>query len=301
MTGFLKGIVVATRGRLFEVSADGNRYRCEVRQKVKTEIDSVTPVAVGDDVQFSVSHDNIGTIEQVEERRSAFFRPTVAKESVKQVIAANLDKLAIVGSIKSPKLKTGIIDRFLISAQIGNLQPLIIINKMDLKHPHDLDEIYNAYKKMNFEIFLTSTVSLEGMDELSTALKDHRTLFVGHSGVGKSTIINKLIPKLDLKTGEVSESTSRGVHTTAYIELFELPQGGFVADSPGLKVMGLWDVTKDELTQYYPEFEKLSSNCKFRDCSHTSEPQCAIKEALQKGEIVQFRYDNYLAIAASLD
>lgn len=301
MTAFEKGIVVATRGRLFEVSApNGQRLKCEVRQKVRDKIDDVTPVAVGDDVLFARSHDDAGVIEEVLERRSVFCRPEVRQFSSKQVIAANLDKLAIVGSVKKPVLKTGLIDRFLISARLGNLEPIVIINKSDLPKPGELDEVFSAYKTLYPETFMASCVSGEGMAGMAKALKNHRTLFVGHSGVGKTTIINKLIPELDLKTSEVSEATHRGTHTTTSIELFEIPTGGFLADSPGLKVMGLWDVSKEELPNYYPDFEYLLGKCKFRTCSHTHEPGCAVKEGVEKGEIAGFRYENYIAIAESL-
>lgn len=301
MTEFEKGIVVATRGRLFEVAGpNGERFKCEVRQKVRDKIDDVTPVAVGDDVLFARSHDDAGVIEEVLDRRSVFCRPEVRQFSVKQVIAANLDKLAIVGSIKKPVLKTGLIDRFLISAHLGNLEPIIIINKTDFPHPDDIEKVYNAYKSLYPNTFMTSCVSGEGIDELAKALTNHRTLFVGHSGVGKTTIINKLIPDLDLKTSEVSEATHRGTHTTTSIELFEIPTGGFLADSPGLKVMGLWEVTKEELPNYYPDFEYLLGKCKFRTCTHTHEPGCAVKDGVEKGEIAGFRYDNYVAIAESL-
>ncbi len=301
MTEFEKGIVIATRGRLFEVvTTGGQRLKCEVRQKVRDKIEDVTPVAVGDDVLFARSHDDAGVIEEVLERRSTFSRPEVRQFSSKQVIAANLDKLAIVGSIKMPALKTGLIDRFIICAHVGNLEPIIIINKADYPKTDKSEEVYNSYKSLYPETYLTSCVSEEGLDDLANALINHRTLFVGHSGVGKTTIINKLIPNLDLKTSEVSESTSRGTHTTTSIELFELPQGGFLADSPGLKVLGLWDVSKEELLNYYPDFEKYRENCKYRGCSHTHEPECAVKIALEKGEIVKFRYENYVTIAETL-
>ncbi len=301
MTEFEKGVVLATRGRLFEVITEsGNKLKCEVRQKVKSEADATTPVAVGDDVLLSPSHQGSAIIEEVLERRTAFFRPAVGQETIKQVIAANLDKLAIVSSISSPKLKTGLIDRFLISAQKGNLQPLIIFNKIDLPKPKEFETVLAAYKSLGIETFPTSCETGEGIENLKKTMQGHKTILVGHSGVGKSSIINQLVPGLDLKTATISKSTKRGKHTTAHIELFELPSGGFLADSPGLKVMGIWDVEKAELQYYYPEFEKYNGTCRFKDCVHIHEPDCAVKQALEKGGIEKFRYENYLAIFESL-
>ena len=301
MTEFEKGVVLATRGRLFEVITEsGNKLKCEVRRKVKSEADATTPVAVGDDVLLSPSHEGSAIIEKVLERRTAFSRPAVGQETIKQVIAANLDKLAIVSSISSPKLKTGLIDRFLISAQKGNLKPVIIFNKLDLPKPKEFETVLAAYKSLGIEIFPTSCESGEGIEDLKKAMRGHKTILVGHSGVGKSSIINQLVPGLDLKTATISKSTNRGKHTTAHIELFELPSGGFLADSPGLKVMGIWDVEKAELQYYYPEFEKYNGTCRFKDCAHIHEPDCAVKQALEKGEIEKFRYENYLSILESL-
>ena len=301
MTEFEKGVVLATRGRLFEVITEsGNKLKCEVRRKVKSEADATTPVAVGDDVLISPTHQGSAIIEEVLERRTAFFRPAVGQETIKQVIAANLDKLAIVSSITSPKLKTGLIDRFLISAQLGNLQPLIIINKIDLPKPAEFETVFSAYKSLGIEVFPTSCETGEGIQDLKQAMRGYKTILVGHSGVGKSSIINQLVPGLDLKTATISKSTNRGKHTTAHIELFELPSGGFLADSPGLKVMGIWDVEKAELQYYYAEFEKYNGTCRFKDCAHIHEPNCAVKQALETGEIENFRYENYLAILESL-
>ena len=224
----------------------------------------------------------------------------MGQEKIKQVIAANLDKLAIVSSITSPKLKTGLIDRFLISAQKGKLKPVIVINKMDLPKPEDYETVFSAYKSLGIEIFPTSCETGEGIEDLRKAMRGHKTILVGHSGVGKSSIINQLVPGLDLKTATISKSTNRGKHTTAHIELFELPSGGFLADSPGLKVMGIWDVEKAELQYYYPEFEKYNGTCRFKDCAHIHEPDCAVKQALEKGEIENSRYANYLSILESL-
>ena len=301
MTEFEKGVVLATRGRLFEVITEsGDKLKCEVRRKVKSEADATTPVAVGDDVLLSPSHEGSAIIEKVLERRTAFFRPAVGQETIKQVIAANLDKLAIVSSITSPKLKTGLIDRFLISAQLGKLQPLIIINKIDLPKPAEFETVFSAYKSLGIKVFPTSCETGEGIQDLKQAMRGYKTILVGHSGVGKSSIINQLVPGLDLKTATISKSTNRGKHTTAHIELFELPSGGFLADSPGLKVMGIWDVEKGELQYYYAEFEKYNGTCRFKDCAHIHEPDCAVKQALETGEIENFRYENYLAILESL-
>ncbi len=297
----VKGIVIRGHGKSFIVKCGGEEIPCEIRGKVKFLTRSATPVAVGDDVLISRLDDGSGAIEEVLERKSMFFRPSKESDDKKQVIAANIDQLAAVVSVAQPILKPGLIDRFIIAAELGGLIPLIIINKIDLGQIPLLDEINSAYKAINIPIVHTSAESGEGMDNLINHLKDHRTIFAGHSGVGKSSLLNRLMPNADLPVGEISEYSAKGRHTTSWVEMFEIPGSGFVIDSPGLKILKLWEVEREQLEAYYPEMAPFLEHCKFHPCSHTHEPGCAVKRAVDKGEMSRLRYDNYVAIYESID
>ena len=296
-----KGIVIRGHGKSFIVRCGGKDIPCEIRGRLKFQTESGTPVAVGDDVVISTNDDGTGMIEEVAERRTMFFRPAKSSDAKKQVIAANINQLGIVASVKSPPLKPGLIDRFIIAARIGNLESLVIINKIDLGQPRILSELERGYRNIDIPVVFTSAVNGDGFDKLEKALSGHRTIFAGHSGVGKSTILNRFIPGLNLEVSDVSEATNKGVHTTSLVQMFELPGGGYVVDSPGLKILKLWEIKRENLLDYYPEMAEYADKCRFTGCSHSHEPDCAVKEAVGNGLIPKFRYENYISIYDSID
>lgn len=295
-----KGIVIRGHGKLFIVRLGGKDIPCEIRGRLKYGTANITPVAVGDDVEILVNADGSGMIEKVAERRSMFFRPAKSSDIKRQVIAANISQLGIIVSSKNPPLKPGLIDRFIIAAEMGDLKPIIIVNKSDLGRPEIADDLEKAYTDIKVPILFVSAETGESFDELKEIIKNERTIFAGHSGVGKSTILNRLIPGLNIKVKAVSKYSDKGVHTTSTIEMYELLEGGFVVDSPGLKILGLWELKKEDLPYYYKEMEEFLNLCRFTGCSHIHEPDCAVKDALDKGLIPKFRYENYVTIYNSL-
>jgi ribosome biogenesis GTPase / thiamine phosphate phosphatase len=290
----MTGRVIRSRGRLFTVLADGKEFQCEVLGKAKRE-KGHSPVAVGDLVDFSPAADGSGGIESVHPRKTKFSRPRVGEEvkGTEQVIVANVDQMVIVGSVRQPELKLHLIDRFMVAAQKGGLKPVVVINKVDLQHKQDLERIRSIYESVGTQAILASCVDGRGIDELQQVLRDHESIFVGHSGTGKSSLLNRLQPGLALKTSEVSESTAKGIHTTTTVELYALDFGGYVVDSPGLKILGIWDLEQDEIQTLFPEFEEYLGHCKFSSCSHLHEPECAIRKAVSEGHIFPERFNSY--------
>ncbi|MCK5126859.1 MAG: ribosome small subunit-dependent GTPase A [candidate division Zixibacteria bacterium] len=301
----LDGIVTRGHGNRFTVFANGEYISCQIRGKVKFNTEETTPVAVGDNVKITLTDNNEGVIEEVLPRYSVLSRQKVAQEGIEHVLAANIDSLIVVASIKKPALKVGLIDRFIIAAQLGNLTPVIVLNKADLGIDDEIKALIEDYRKLNYKFFVTSAIddSSDGneIDKFHDYLIKHRSILAGHSGVGKSTLLNRLYPGLNLKVADISKGTNRGRHTTSHIELFHLPDGGFVIDSPGIKVLGLWHIEKEDLVYYYHEMESLLGQCRFAVCTHTHEPDCAVKKAVSEGSISKIRYQNYLQIYESLD
>lgn len=311
------GTVTRGHGNRFIVFSEGvgaeagEYYSCTVRKKVKYRTAMTTPVAVGDDVSFEPAENEeeagipVGVIVEIYPRRSVLSRPSVGREQIEHVLAANIDSLAVVTSIAEPILKPGLIDRFLIAAEIGNLKAAIVVNKVDLKGEFDPQEIAQIYRSLGIDLFLTSAEAtapetVNEIDQFKDYLSRHRTVLAGHSGVGKSSLLNRLYPDMNLKTSTISHRTGRGRHTTSHMELFHLPGGGAVIDSPGIKVLGLWQLDKKILSEYYPEMEQFRGQCRFTGCSHIPEPNCAVLEAVKNGEISALRYQNYVQIYQSL-
>ncbi len=295
----MTGRVIRSHGRMFIVLAEGIEYACEVLTRVK-QGKNETPVAVGDVVDFSFVGAGPGAIEFVHERRTKFSRPRVGLEMTEQVIVSNVDQMVIVVSAAQPAFKQHLIDRFTVAAFKGGLQPLVVINKIDLQHKVDLDRIKTIYSSLTINVVATSCVNNAGAEELRTLLSGHESIFVGHSGTGKSSLLNMIQPGLKIRTGEVSRATNKGTHTTTTVELYALQEGGFVADTPGLKILGIWDIGREELQDHFPEFEAFRGHCRFRRCSHLHEPECAVQQEVIKGHIFQERYDSYRQIYDSL-
>jgi ribosome biogenesis GTPase len=298
----MKGRVIRGHGKTFIVLSDGREYACEVLSKVKHEVSNQTPVAVGDVVEFVFEGDGPGGIGKVHPRSSKFSRPKVGTDAqaYEQILVSNVDQMVIVASVAHPKFKQHLLDRLMVSAYKGALRAVVVINKIDLKHKVDLEYLERMYASIEVTVITASARSGNGIRQLKDTLAERESIFVGHSGVGKSSLLNKVQPGLKLKTGEISDATGKGRHTTTTVELYPLEAGGFVVDTPGLKVLGLWDIEQAELQQYFPEFEPYLGGCRFNTCSHTHEPQCAVQQALSEGSLFPERYHSYVRLYRDL-
>jgi ribosome biogenesis GTPase len=296
-----QGRVIKSFGKRFIVATPNGTFDCELRGRFRLSTDeSLTPVAVGDRVSILVENPPYGVIEKVEPRRSKLSRPDVYKTGREQIIVANCDQLIVVSSVAQPRLKTGAVDRLLLVAERNGMDGVVVINKTDLRKNDAVEQARQAYELAGYPVLLTSATENQGIDALRDVVRFKTSIVCGHSGVGKSSLINALQPGLKVATSEVSEATGKGTHTTTTVELHPLDIGGYIADTPGLKVIGLWDLSADELPEMYPEFRPYSVHCRFRNCMHIGEPGCAVTEALNAGRIARERYEGYLRIRESL-
>ncbi len=296
------GRVIGVYGPRIEITADNHTINAVLRGKVKYGNTSASLVAVGDYVEYAPNPKNQTTVERILERKSCISRPSIDKEGLLQVMVSNIDRLVAMTSIVNPIFKPGLIDRYLVIAFKECIHPVVVINKTDLADPSVIENFTTAWRHIGCDVICTSAVTGQGIAELSVILEKGTSVISGHSGVGKSSIINKIKPGLKIKTAGVSAYTDKGVHTTSRVTLFQLYPDGWVADTPGLKDLGLAGITRRSLHRYFPEFAKAEAYCQFEDCIHINEPKCGVKKAVEETpqEIAPFRYQNYLNIYKSL-
>ena len=298
----MKGRVIKSTGSWYDVLLDeGVTVQCRLKGKLRLENRRTTnPVVIGDWVMIELEKDNsAAVINEVLKRNNYIIRQSARNRTAEHILAANMDRAFIIATIKEPRTTTGFIDRFLLTAEAYHIPSTILLNKMDLYDDGDLKQVEflkNIYGKAGYPIELISAKTDEHLNAVRDLMKDKVNLVAGHSGVGKSTFINKMIPGIDLKVGDVSDYHSKGMHTTTFAEMFHLPFGGFIIDTPGIKEFGVLDIEPEELAHYFPEMKNRMHDCKFNNCLHINEPKCAIREAVESGEISKSRYGSYLAI-----
>ncbi|MGF1580776.1 MAG: ribosome small subunit-dependent GTPase A [Gemmataceae bacterium] len=289
------GRVLRVHGLLSVVETeDGTHYKCTVRRVLRNLVtDERNIVAPGDYVKFSLATEDEGVIERVEGRHGLLTRASKNRE---HVIVANVDQVVIVIALVEPDLKPHLIDRYLASAEKGEIKPIICLNKVDLVDPTEFQHVVGFYSQLGIPTLLTSAHSGAGVDRLRELLKGKQTAFSGQSGVGKSSLLNVIQPRLGLRVGEVSDFNQKGRHTTTTAELIRLDFGGWVVDTPGIRQFQLWDTIPEEVEGFFPEFRPFVSLCGFPDCTHTHEERCAVKRAVARGFITDRRYTSYLGM-----
>ena len=291
----MKALVIKSTGSWYDVEAEnGNLYKCRIKGKFRTkQIKSTNPVVVGDYVEI-VSEDENWMINKLYERKNKIVRRSVNLSKQTHIIAANIDQAILMITLKSPETFTAFIDRFLVSAQAFGVEVILLFNKVDIYDKStllELENLKNIYTQIGYKCISVSVI-IDELKELQDIIKDKNTLISGHSGVGKSTLINKLLGT-DIPTNEISLSHEQGQHTTTFSHLYKLNNGGAIIDTPGIKGFGLIDIETKDICDLFPEFFKLKSNCKFNNCIHINEPNCKVLEALANGEISKHRYQNY--------
>ena len=302
----MTGTIIKNTGSWYVVRTDDGRlFSCKVKGNFRLRgIRSTNPVAVGDRVEFVDNGDGTGLIAEVCNRRNYIIRKASNLSKQSHILAANVDQVLLLVTIAHPETSTTFVDRFLATAEAYRVPVVLVFNKTDLYDAaelHRMEQLMGLYQSLDYPCIVCSAFRGEGIEELRDLLKDKTTLLSGNSGVGKSTLLNALIPGLEARTEEISLSHDTGQHTTTYSELFDLPTGGSLIDTPGIKGFGTFDIERTELGHYFREIFQIGQGCRFQDCTHTHEPGCAVLQALEEGRIAPSRYNSYLGMLDDKD
>lgn len=303
----MDGLVIKNTGSLYTIALDdGTSIVAKAKGNFRIRgIRTTNPVAVGDRVSVSRNDSDTAYITAIIPRRNYIIRRATNLSKEAQIIAANLDQALLIATLAHPTTSTTFIDRFLATAEAYRVPAVLVINKIDLlSDPDDIalaDAVAYLYRSIGYSVILASAATGEGIDELRSTLSNKTTLLSGNSGVGKSTIINTLLPGLNLRTAQISDIHDTGMHTTTFSEMFRLPDGGYIIDTPGVKGFGTVDFNKAEASHYFPEIFRVGRNCRYSNCTHTHEPGCAVRDALEQNLISQSRYTSYLSILDDTD
>ena len=302
------GQVTKSTGSWYEVKTEaGETLQARLRGKFRIKGLKVNnPIAVGDWVELEKEEANkeAALITDILDRKNYIIRKSTRKNGFSHILASNIDQALLVATLSFPRTSLGFIDRFLVSAESFRIPSMIVFNKQDLMTEEDIEHCHllmEMYKSLGYGAYLISAEKETGLGELLKELQGKSTLIAGHSGVGKSTLMNKLIPGLSLKTGKVSSFANKGTHTTTFAEMFEINNDSKIIDTPGIKELGLVDMESTEISHYFPEMRDYLGQCKYHNCTHTNEPHCAVLEAIIAGEIADSRFNSYLSILEDYD
>lgn len=300
----MEGIIYKSTGSWYSVKGEnGQFYQCRIKGKFRIQgIKNTNPIAVGDRVVFSLedrSTDNQGVINQILPRTNYIIRKSVNLSKRTHIIASNIDYAFLLVTLNNPTTLTSFIDRFLVSSEAYSIKTILLFNKIDTYNQEELLQVkYLAamYRQIGYECIGISAKTQKNIDKVKELMTGKTSVISGHSGTGKSTLINSISPELNLRTASISEQHQQGQHTTTFAEMFDLDFGGSIIDTPGIKGFGVVDMEKDEVSDFFPEFFALKQHCKFNNCLHVDEPSCAVKEALDSNELSWSRYKSYLQI-----